>query len=147
MFNVGVLISFYFSYHPGDEAYNVELTDKDETIVKASGLPLSSSELNDGNQGSKSVQFVSNAQTSSDLISEQEKFDHALKGCRDPPIEDAVYSTGENVAIEGKTTKGSCAPLDEGDKHEEIKQHNEGCHNEGVPETSNMEKDGKSTCL
>ncbi|CAD6263290.1 unnamed protein product [Miscanthus lutarioriparius] len=129
----------------GDEAYNVELTDKDETIVKASGLPLSSSELNDGNQGSKSVQFVSNAQASTDLISEQEKFDHALKGCRDPSIADAIYSTGESVAIEGKTTKGSCAPLDEGDKHEEIKQHNEGFHNEGVPETSNMEKDGKST--
>lgn len=121
------------------------MTGKDETIVKASGLPLSSSELNDRNQGGKRVQFVSNAQTSSDLISEQEKFDHALKGCRDPPIKDAIYSTGENVAIEGKTTKGSCAPLDGGDKHEEIKQHNEGCHNEGVPETSNTEKDGKST--
>jgi len=145
LLNVGVLISFYFSYHPGDEAYNVELTDKDETIVKASGLPLSSSELNDGNQGSKSVQFVSNAQASTDLISEQDKFDHALKGCRDPSIADAIYSTGESVAIEGKTTKASHTPLDEGDKHEEIKQHNEGCHNEGVPETSNMEKDGKST--
>lgn len=142
---LGALISSNFSYHPGDKAYNVELTGKDETIVKASDLPLSSSELNDGSQGGKSVEFVSDAQASIDLISEQEKFDHGLKGFRDPSIADAIYSTGVNVAIEGKTTKGSCTLLDGGDKHEEIKQHNEGCHNEGVPETSNMEIDGKST--
>ncbi|AQK44341.1 hypothetical protein ZEAMMB73_Zm00001d025712 [Zea mays] len=129
----------------GDKAYNAELTSKGETVVEASGLPLSSYEHNDGNQGGKSVKFVSDDQASTDLISEQEKFDHALKGCRDPLIADDIYSTGENVAIEGKTTKGSCAPLNGGDRHEEIKHLNEGCHNAGVPETSNMEKDGKST--
>ncbi|PWZ37326.1 hypothetical protein Zm00014a_025504 [Zea mays] len=129
----------------GDEAYNVELNGKDETIVKESGCRLSSSELNDANQGGKSVQFVSDALASIDLICKQEKFGHSLKGCKDPSIANAIYSTSENVAIEGKTTKESCVPLDRGDKHEEKKQHNEGCHNEAVPEISHMEKGGKST--
>ncbi|ONM16559.1 hypothetical protein ZEAMMB73_Zm00001d003261 [Zea mays] len=129
----------------GDEAYNVELNGKDETIVEESGCRLSSSELNDANQGGKSVQFVSDALASIDLICKQEKFGHSLKGCKDPSIANAIYSTSENVAIEGKTTKESCVPLDRGDKHEEKKQHNEGCHNEAVPEISHMEKGGRST--
>ncbi|PUZ47700.1 hypothetical protein GQ55_7G187600 [Panicum hallii var. hallii] len=127
------------------DAYNVELTGRDETAVKASGLPLSSSGLNDGNQGGKHVPFMSDAQASTDLISEQGKFDHALKGCRSPSVRDAIYSAGEVVASEEKTSKGSIAPWDGDEKHEQIKQHDEGGHDEGVAEISNTVKDGKST--
>ncbi|KAJ1271587.1 hypothetical protein BS78_06G138700 [Paspalum vaginatum] len=45
----------------------------------------------------------------------------------------------------GDHAKGICGPSDGKNKSEEIKRHNEGSHDEGVPETSIMEKDGKST--
>ncbi|RLM73869.1 hypothetical protein C2845_PM15G12240 [Panicum miliaceum] len=127
------------------DAYNVELAGRDETAVKASGLPLSSSGLNDGNQGGKHVPFMSDAQASTDLISEQGKFDRALKGCRSPSVRDAIFSAGEVGASEEKTSKGSIAPWDGDEKHEQIKQHGEGGHDEGVAEISNTVKDGKST--
>ncbi|OEL18855.1 hypothetical protein BAE44_0020127 [Dichanthelium oligosanthes] len=127
------------------DAYNVELTGRDETAVKGSGLPLSSSGLNDGNQGSKHVQLMSDSQASTDLISEQGKFDHALRGCRNPSIGGVIYSAGEVAASEEKISKASITHWDGGEKHEQIKQHVEGRHDEGVAEISNMEKDGKST--
>ncbi|XP_062225957.1 uncharacterized protein LOC133924447 isoform X2 [Phragmites australis] len=130
----------------GDQAYTVELTGRDEAEVRASDLPLSSSELNGGIQGPKDVEFVSDAQASTDLISEQENFDHVRKGYKNHSMGDVITSTAEVVVTEGKTTKGSNAPWDGGEKHEEIKQHkhNEGSH-DGVAETSNVEKDDKST--
>ncbi|WVZ86173.1 hypothetical protein U9M48_033003 [Paspalum notatum var. saurae] len=45
----------------------------------------------------------------------------------------------------GDHAKGTCGPSDGENKYEEMKQHNEGSHDEGVPETCIMEKDGKST--
>jgi len=123
------------------DASNVELTGRDETAVKASGLPLSSSGLNDGNQGGKHVPFMSDAQASTDVISEQGKFD---KGCRSPSVRDAIYSAGEVVASEEKTSKGSITPCDGDEKHEQIKQHDEGGLDKGVAEISNTVKHGKS---
>uniref|UniRef100_A0A0A9DB97 Uncharacterized protein n=1 Tax=Arundo donax TaxID=35708 RepID=A0A0A9DB97_ARUDO len=131
----------------GDEAYNVELTGRDEAKVRASDLPFSSSELKDGIQGAKHVQFVSDAQGSTDLISVQGNFDHVHKGYRNAFIGDVIHSTAEVLATEGKSTKGSNTPWDGEEKHDEIKRHkhNEGSHDEGVTETNNVEKDGKST--
>jgi hypothetical protein len=137
-FNVDILISLP-PYHPGD-AYKVELNGRDEIAVKSSGLTLSSSGLNDGNQGGKLVQFMSDAQVSTDLISEQGKFDHTLKECRNPSTGDAIYSVGEVVANEEGNPKGSSTPWNEGEKHEQ-KQHDE----EVVAEISNMDKDGEGT--
>ena len=118
------------------------MSGRDETAVKASGLPLSSSGLNDGNKGGKHVLFMSNAQASTDVISEQGKFD---KGCRSPSVRDAIYSAGEVVASEEKTSKGSITPCDGDEKHEQIKQHDEGGLDKGVAEISNKVKHGKST--
>jgi len=118
------------------------LSGRDETAVKASGLPLSSSGLNDGNQGGKHVPFMSDAQASTDVISEQGKFD---KGCRSPSVRDAIYSAGEVVASEEKTSKGSITPCDGDEKHEQIKQHDEGGLDKGVAEISNTVKHRKST--
>ncbi|CAL5026791.1 unnamed protein product [Urochloa decumbens] len=124
---------------------NVELTGRDDIAVKSSGLTLSPSGFDDGNHGDKHVQVMSDAQTSTDLISEQGKFDDAVKGCRNPSIGDTINSAGEVVASEGGNPKGSISPRNGGEKHEQIKQHDEGSHDEGVAEISNMEKDGKST--
>ncbi|CAN6268297.1 unnamed protein product [Urochloa humidicola] len=123
---------------------NVELTGRDDIAVKSSGLTLPSSGFDDVNHGGKLVQVMSDAQASSNLISEQGKFDHALKGCRNPSIGDAINSAGEVVASEGGNPKGSIS-RNGGEKHEQVKQSGEGSHDEGVAEISNMEKDGKST--
>ncbi|CAN6276077.1 unnamed protein product [Urochloa humidicola] len=127
------------------DVYEVELTGRDDIAVKSSGLALSSSGLNDENHGGKLVQVINGAQASTDLISEQGKFDHALKECRNPSIRDAINSAGEVVASEGGNPKGSINPWNGGEKHEQRKQHDEGSHDEGVAEISNMEKDGKIT--
>ncbi|CAO2035518.1 unnamed protein product [Urochloa humidicola] len=124
---------------------NVELTGRDDIAVKSSGLTLPSSGFDDGNHGGKLVQVMSDAQASSNLIPEQGKFDHALKGCRNSSIGDAINSAGEVVASEGGNPKGSISPWNGGEKHEQIKQSDEGSHHEGVAEISNMEKDGKRT--
>ncbi|CAN6239904.1 unnamed protein product [Urochloa humidicola] len=123
---------------------NVELTGRDDIAVKSSGLTLPSSGFDDVNHGGKLVQVMSDAQASSNLISEQGKFDRALKGCRNPSIGDAINSAGEVVASEGGNPKGSIS-RNGGEKHEQVKQSGEGSHDEGVAEISNMEKDGKST--
>ena len=65
---------------------------------------------------------MSNAQASTDLISEQ----------------------GEVVASEEKTSKGSITPWDGDETHEQTKQHDEGGHDKGVAEISNTVKHGKS---
>ncbi|RCV34208.1 hypothetical protein SETIT_7G142500v2 [Setaria italica] len=127
------------------DAHKVELNGRDEITVKSSGLTLSSSGLNDENQGGKLVQFTSDALASTDLISEQGKIDHAIKGCRNPAIGDAIYSVGEVVASDGENPKGSSTPWNGGERHEQIKQHDQGSHDEVVAEISNMEKDGKGT--
>ncbi|XP_062184283.1 uncharacterized protein LOC133888155 isoform X2 [Phragmites australis] len=137
-----------------EDAYNVEWTTGDEPIVRASNAPLSSSQLNNGSQGGEHVQLVSDAHASTGLISEQENVDLVHTGYRNPSVGDTANSTADVVASEGKTTKGigktmkgSNPPWDGGDNHEKIKQHkhNEESHDEGVVETSNMEKDSKST--
>ncbi|TVU15495.1 hypothetical protein EJB05_39019, partial [Eragrostis curvula] len=130
----------------GDDAYEVELTKRDGSKARSSVLMLSSKPDDEG-QGGKHIQFVNDAQTSTDLTSEQGNSDHVHNGDIHPSIVDTIDSTAEVPAIREKIVEGSNDPWDEGEKHEEAKKHeyNEENHDGGVAGTSNVEKDGKST--
>ncbi|TVU13453.1 hypothetical protein EJB05_40510, partial [Eragrostis curvula] len=130
----------------GDDVYEVELTKRDGSKARSSVLMLSSNPDDEG-QGGKHIQFVNDAQASTDLTSEQGNFDRVHNGDIHPSIVDTIDSTAEVPAIGEKIVERSNDPWDEGEKHEEAKQHeyNEENHDGGVAGTSNVEKDGKST--